>query len=301
MIDAKRAIHKWVYAIAGLLAFVSVFLPWWSLHAAGGTIITNRGVQSLASFDLGVGPTGVSVTVQLAGQSVPFIDPTGLLSGVSLLIAITLFPVSASIVLAFVNAVYCPVRDRKGDRLLIAPLWIIIALVWWFFYFLSLNRALGGSLQPTGTTNVVLGNYTLGTVAWGWSSGLWLATISVVLFLAASAISGWGTITQVSPTSRTVGFHSVGLLIIGGVNALFGVTVIFLAAIFGGFTVSLLVLVPTVLLFGMASLARGETPALPPSALNIGSMRSMEGMTCRICGASVPAGATKCLSCGTSL
>ncbi len=263
MINTKRALYKWIYVMAGLLALISVFLPWWSLHAAGGTVMTNQGVESLASFDLGIGPTGVRVSVELAGQAVPIVDPTGLLAAVSFLIAIAVFPVSVSIVLGFINGIYCPIRNRKGDRLLIAPLWIVIALVWWFFYFLSVNRALGGALQPTGATNIVLGKYTLGTVTWGWASGLWLATISIILFLAASVMSDWATRPQVAPTRRTVGFHSVGLLIIGSLNAVASVGLIFLASIFGGFTVSLIALVPVVLLFGMAFLARRETPALP--------------------------------------
>jgi hypothetical protein len=266
MKDPKRALHAVLYVIAALLALISVFLPWWSLHAVGGNVITNQGVKPLASFDLGVGPTGVSVAVQLAGQSVPIADPTGLLSVVSLLIAITVFPVSTSIVLAFVNGIYCPIRNRKGDRLLIAPLWIVIALIWWFFYFLALNSAFGGALQPTGSTNIVLGKYTLGSVTWGWAAGLWVATVSIVLFFAASAISDWATIQQAARTRKTLGFHSIGLLVIAIFNVLADVPLILLASIFGGFTISLLVLVPVVFLFGMVFLARRETPALPRQA-----------------------------------
>lgn len=257
--NPKRALHKWTYVIAGLLALISLFLPWWNLHAIGGNVITNQGVKPLSSFDLGVGPTGVSVAVQLAGQSVPIVDPTGLLSIVSLLITIIVLPVSASIVIAFVNGIYCPIRNRKGDRLLIAPLWIVIALIWWFFYFLALNSAFGGALQPTGSTNIVLGKYTLGEVTWGWASGLWVATISIVLFFAAAAISNWANAQQTARTRSTFGFHSFGLLIIAIFNALAGVPLILLASIFGGFAISLLVFVPVVLLFGMAFLARRET------------------------------------------
>lgn len=262
--NPKGALPKWIYFIAGLVAIASIFLPWWSLHATGGSVITNQGVKPLASFDLGVGPTGVNVAVQLTGQSVLIADPTGLLSVVSVLIAIIVFPVSASIVLAFVNGVYCPIRNRKGERLLIAPLWIVIALIWWFFYFLALNSAFGGALQPTGTTNIVLGKYTLGTVTWG--SGLWVATVSIVFFFAASAISNWATVPQSARTIRTLGFHSVGLFVIAILNALAGFLLILLATIFGGFTTSLLVLVPVTLLFGMAFLARRETPAFPLQA-----------------------------------
>lgn len=257
----KGALPKWIYFIAGLIAIASVFLPWWSLHATGGNVITNQGVKPLASFDLGVGPTGVNVAVQLTGQSVPIADPTGLLSVVSLLIAIIVIPVSASLVLAFVNGIYCPIRNRKGDRLLIAPLWIVIALIWWFSYFLALNSAFGGALQPTGTTNIVLGKYMLGTVTWGWGSGLWVATIAIVIFFVASAISDWATLPQAARTMRTLGFHSVGLFVIAIFNALANVVLILLASIFGGSTTSLLVLVPVILLFGMAFLARRETPA----------------------------------------
>lgn len=264
--NPKSALPKWINIIAALIALVSVFLPWWSLHATGGNVITNQGVKPLASFDLGVGPTGINVAVQLTGQSVPIADPTGLLSVVSLLIAIIVFPVSASIALAFVNGVYCPIRNRRGERLLIAPLWIVIALIWWFFYFLALNSAFGGALQPTGTTNIVLGKYTLGTVTWGWGSGLWVATISIVFFFAASAISNWATVPQAARTVRTLGFHSVGLFVIAIFNALVGVILILLATIFGGFTASLLVWVPVILLFGMAFLARRETSAFPPQA-----------------------------------
>lgn len=264
--DPKRALHKWIYVIAALLGLLSLFLPWWNLHATGGTIITNQGVKPLASFDLGVGPVGVNVMVQLAGQSVPIADPTGLLSVVSLLIAIAVFPVSASIVLALVNGIYCPIRNRKGDRLLIAPLWIVIALIWWFFYFFALNSAFGGALQPTGTTNIVLGKYTLGTVTWGWAAGLWLATISIILFLAASAISNWAAVPQTTQTKRNFGFHSVGLFVIASVNALVAVALILLATIFGDFALSLFVSLPVLILFGMAFLARRETPTLSQQA-----------------------------------
>lgn len=256
--NPKGALPKWIYFIAGLIAIVSVFLPWWNLHATGGSVITNQGVKPLASFDLGVGPTGVNVAVQLTGQAVPIADPTGVLSVVSLLIAIIVFPVSASIVLAFVNGVYCPIRNRKGERLLIAPVWIVIALIWWFTYFLALNSAFGGGLQPTGTTNIVLGKYTLGTVTWGWGSGLWVATISIVFFFAASAISNWATIPQAARTIRTLGFHSVGLFVIAILNALADVLLILLATIFGGFTTSLLVLVPSSCFSGWHFLLEGK-------------------------------------------
>src|SRR5712664_1374702 len=65
------SLHKWVYLVAGLLAIVSIFLPWWSLHAEGGSVVTNRGIESVASFDFGLGPTGASISVQLTGRSVP--------------------------------------------------------------------------------------------------------------------------------------------------------------------------------------------------------------------------------------
>ncbi len=258
----RGGFHKWVYAFAGLLAIVSIFLPWWSLHGAGGTVTTSQGTRSLASFDFGIGPTGARIAVQFGGQSIPVVDPTGLLSAVSLIIALALFPVSASLVSAFVNGVYCPIRNRRGQRLLVAPLWVVIALFWWFFYFFSLDSVLGGGLQPTGTSNITLGKYTLATVTWGWGWGLWLAVISAILFVIAFGISRWSAGPSQVPVERRMGFHSIGLLFLGVLNLLVGFGLLFVAAILGSFGLAFFALVPAVLLFGMAFLARREVPAV---------------------------------------
>jgi hypothetical protein len=257
----RGSLHKWLYLVGGLLAVVSIFLPWWSLHADGGSIATNQGSVSLASFDFGIGPTGANIQVQLTGRSVPIVDPTGLLAVISIIIAFALFPVSTSLVLAFVNGVYCPLRNRIGQRLLVAPLWILIALFWWFFYFFSIDNALGGNLQPTGAANVALGKYRLGTVTWGWGLGLWLAIVSVVLFVAAFGFSSLLTGRRRSSVGKRMGFHSIGLLILGSLNLVFAFGLLLLASIFGSFGPGAFLMVPPVLLFGMAFLARTEVSA----------------------------------------
>jgi hypothetical protein len=267
------SLYKWVYLVAGLLAIVSIFLPWWSLHADGGTVVTNRGTESLASFDFGLGPTGASIAVHLTGGSVPIVDPTGLLSVISFIIALALFPISASLVLAFINGAYCPLKDRKGQRLLVAPLWIIIALFWWFFYFFSIDSALGGSLQPTGTANVALGKYTLGTVTWGWGWGLWLAMVSTILFVAAFVLSSLSARRSQDSVEKRLGFHSIGLLVLGSLNLVFSVGVLLLASIFRNFGLTPFLLVPPILLFGMAFLARREVQAVSSHMLQVPASR----------------------------
>jgi hypothetical protein len=155
----------------------SLFLPWWSLHSS----IVN-GQDALFSFT--IGPLGIAINTIVG-------DPRALLAPlevVYIIVTILFIPISSSLGLAAFNGVYCIIRKRSGVRILVAPLWGIIAILWWLIYFLvvySFFNALGLQIQPTGSASITWGSYQLAGAAWGWDTGLWIGIAGTMILFAA--------------------------------------------------------------------------------------------------------------------
>jgi hypothetical protein len=235
----------------------SLFLPWWSLNSN----IVN-GQDALFSFT--ISPLGVGINTIVG-------DPRALLAPlevVYIIVTILFIPISSSLGLAAFNGIYCAIRKRSGVRILVAPLWGTIAILWWLIYFLfvySFFNALGLNIQPTGSASITWGSYQLAGATWGWDTGLWLGISGTVMLFAAvpASIQGLRVARQtILGGQMRVSLHTIGLLILGASNL---VVMIVLLIIFSGLAVAWLVSLPMALLFLMAYFAR--RPADGPKAL----------------------------------
>lgn len=234
--------------LGSVLVVVSLLVPWWSLHSS----IVN-GQQAL--FDFTIGPLGIGIGTIVG-------DPRTLLAGLQafyVLVTVALLPVSVSLGLGAFNGVYCALRGRRGVRVLIAPLWVIIGLVWWAFYFLvvySLFSDLGLNIPATGSADVTWQGYQLIGATWGWDVGLWLGIAGAVVLFAGAALSFRGARAAVPTregTKLAFGFHGIGLLLLALLNL--GAMALLLASLRDN-GIAWLVLVPVILLFAMAFFAR---------------------------------------------
>lgn len=238
-----------VTLLAGsVLVVASILLPWWSLHSS----IVN-GQQAL--FDFTIGPLGINVNTIVG-------DPRALLAGLQAfyaIVTIALLPVSVSLALGAFHGVYCALRGRRGVRVLIAPLWSVIGLFWWAFYFLvvySFFSALGLNIPATGSADLTWQGYQLAWATWGWDLGLWLGIAgTAVLFLGAGFAlrAAKGAARAPEGARLAFGFHSIGLVLLALLNfAVMGLLLVSLKEP----TIAWLLLVPVGLLFAMAAFAR---------------------------------------------
>ena len=135
-----------------------------------------------------------------------------------------------------------------------------------------------GSFNVTGAASASNTVLALGIV--GVIMGLIMVVGGFMLYSKPTSAKMWGVIVLV-------------LSIISWVTALGGFFIGFLLGLIGG--ILALTFKPTI--------APGATPppmmssSIPMSSAPMGSM----GMTCKNCGASIPAGATRCPSCGAGL
>lgn len=140
--------------------------------------------------------------------------------------------------------------------------------------------------------------------------------------------SGAANATGVGTTVGILGIAGIILgiiMIVGGVmmysnpssHTMWGVIVLILSLVsfatssFGGFVIGFLLgLIGGILgLVFKPSMAPGMMPGQPMGSMPMGSMSSMGtaapmgqmGTTCKNCGASIPAGASRCPSCGASV
>ncbi len=240
--------ENWLLLAGSTLVVVSLMVPWWSLHSS---IVNGR--QAL--FDFAIGPLGMSIDTIVG-------DPRTLLAGLQVfyvLVTIALLPVSVSLGLAAFHGVYCPLRSRRGVRVLIAPLWGVIGLSWWAFYFLlvfSFFSDLGLNIPPTGSADVTWQSYQLVGATWGWDVGLWLGIAGTAVLFVGAALSFRGAKAAVPTPEGTrlaFGFHGTGLLLLGLLNL--GALALLLASLRDNGT-AWLILAPTFLLFAMALFAR---------------------------------------------
>src|SRR5216683_4016480 len=135
----------------------------------------------------------------------------------------------------------------------------------------TLLYALGALALIFGILGVVLGIGFLGGKGWAWTLGIVVGILNIVVSIAETAIGS---------SSNIIGI-------------IFPIIIIYylmrphVKAFFGK---------------GPAMAAGMQPPPMMSSSMPMGSapMGSM-GMTCKNCGASIPAGATRCPSCGANL
>ena len=240
--------ENWLLLAGSALVVVSLMVPWWSLHSS----IVN-GQQAL--FDFAISPLGMSIETAVG-------DPRTLLAGLQafyVLVTVALLPVSVSLGLAVFHGVYCPLRGRRGVRVLIAPLWSVIGLFWWAFYFFLVYyffADLGLNIPPTGSADVTWQSYQLVGATWGWDLGLWLGIAGTVVLFAGAALSLRGAkVAAPMPegTKLALGFHGIGLILLALLNL--GAMALLLASLRNN-GIAWLLLVPVLLLFAMAFFAR---------------------------------------------
>jgi hypothetical protein len=134
-----------------------------------------------------------------------------------------------------------------------------------------------GSFNVTGAASASSTVLALGVV--GVIMGIIMVVGGFMLYSKPTSAKMWGVVVLV-------------LSIISWVTALGGFFIGFLLGLIGG--ILALTFKPT--------MAPGAPPPMMSSSMPMGSapMGSM-GMTCKNCGASIPAGATRCPSCGAPL
>src|SRR6267378_5578290 len=142
---------------------------------------------------------------------------------------------------------------------------------------LAFVGSLIGSLNVTGTG--AASNTALGLGIAGVIMGIIMVVGGFMMYSKPTSAKMWGVIVLI-------------LSIISWVTALGGFFIGFLLGLIGG--ILALTFKPT--------MAPGAMP--PPmmsSSMPMGSPMGSMGMTCKNCGASIPAGATRCPSCGATL
>ncbi len=252
-------------------------------------------------------------------------DPRTLLAGlqtVYVIVTTALLPVSVSLGLGAFNGVYCAVRGRRGVRVLIAPLWAVIGLFWWAFYFLAVYSffgALGLNIPATGSADLSWQGYQLAGATWGWDVGLWLGIAGTAVLFAGAAFALRGAKAGAAlpeGTRLAFGFHGIGLILLALFNL--GAMALLLASLQQN-AIAWLLLVPVLLLFAMALFARRPratrasrkplVPPLPkilkpsltlpkvpglripergPPAVQAGATPAAEGLACPQCGQPFP-------------
>ena len=135
----------------------------------------------------------------------------------------------------------------------------------------SILYALGGLSLILGILAIVLAIGFLGGKGWAWTLGIVVGVISIIVSIAETAI----------------GFSTNIIGIIFQIIIIYYLMRPHVKAFFGK---------------GPAMPAGMQPPPMMSSSMPMGSapMGSM-GMTCKNCGASIPAGATRCPSCGANL
>ena len=135
----------------------------------------------------------------------------------------------------------------------------------------TLLYALGALALIFGILGLVLGIGFLGGKGWAWTLGIVVGVLNIVVSIAETAI----------------GFSSNIIGIIFPIIIIYYLMRPHVKAFFGK---------------GPAMAAGMQPPPMMSSSMPMGSapMGSM-GMTCKNCGASIPAGATRCPSCGANL
>ncbi len=135
----------------------------------------------------------------------------------------------------------------------------------------ALYSALGGLALIFGILSLVLGIGFLGGKRWAWTLGIVVGVLNIITSIAESAIGMYGDI----------------------VGIIFPIIIIYylmrphVKAFFGK---------------GPAMAAGMQPPPMMSSSMPMGSAPTGSmGMTCKNCGASIPAGAKRCPSCGANL
>ena len=240
-----------ILLVGSIGALASIFLPWWSLNANAV-----NGQADLFSFE--IGPSGFGIKSGIC--DIPIM--LGPMEDLNIIVGIAMLPISISLFFGFFNGVYCLARKRHTIRVFVGPLWDVIGLFWWFFYWFalySLFKSAGLDIPPTGSYDISWAGYQLVGVSWGWSTGLYLALVSIVLMFVASFLIVYSSkkaeLIQGAPSSevkKVLGFHSIGLILIAVLNLLAALLAMYVSN-FGS-----LIFIPTILLFVMAFLARSE-------------------------------------------
>lgn len=258
-----HTIAKVLLVIGSIGVMVSIFLPWWSLKAGA---VNNE----IHLFNFHIGPSGFGLETDVVGDVTKFLGP---LEELNIIVGIAMLPISVSLFFGFFNGVYCVARKRHSIRVFVAPFWGVIGLFWWFFYYFalySLFKSAGLDIPPTGSYNISWAGYHLVGVSWGWDTGLYTAVASIgLMFVSGFLIIRSSKKTEPAPgapspeTKKVIGFHSVGLILIAIINLLAALLAMSFINIGG------LLFIPTILLFGMAFLARSErvklTVVSPPA------------------------------------
>jgi zinc-ribbon domain len=132
----------------------------------------------------------------------------------------------------------------------------------------TLYSAFGGLALVFGILSLILGVGFLGGKGWAWTLGIVIGVLSIIRSLAEAAIGFYGDI----------------------VGIIFPIIIIYylmrphVKAFFGK---------------GPAMAGGMQPPPMMSSSMPMGS--GSMGMTCKNCGASIPAGATRCPSCGANV
>lgn len=135
----------------------------------------------------------------------------------------------------------------------------------------SILYALGALSLILGILAIVLAIGFLGGKGWAWTLGIVVGVISIIVSIAETAI----------------GFSTNIIGIIFQIIIIYYLTRPHVKAYFGK---------------GPAMAAGMQPPPMMSSSMPMGSSpASSMGMTCKNCGATIPAGATRCPSCGANL
>jgi hypothetical protein len=130
----------------------------------------------------------------------------------------------------------------------------------------TLRSALGAFALIVGILSLVLGIGFLGGKGWAWTLGIVVGVLNIISSLVQTALGSYSSI----------------------IGIIFPIIIIYylmrphVKAFFGK---------------GPATSGGIQPPPMMSSSMPMGSM----GMTCKNCGASIPAGATRCPSCGAAL
>ncbi len=213
-----------IWWIGVILIITSIFLPWWSFEAA----VEGEDIDEQASIEMGVRPWDGPYLETPVGDLQQLADPY--VTAVSVAI---ILPLLLPLIFGGLYGIYAAARRRVSKKLMVAPFWIVVALITWFSYYYTnsyLLSEIGLDIPATGSETLELEGYTLASASWGWGLGFYLAIAAVILLLASSMMMRKYKLPSNNSlkTKKKFSAHSGLLILFGIIYLLFGITIFWL-------------------------------------------------------------------------
>ncbi len=258
--SSKENKTKWnisyvLWWIGILLVIGSIFLPWWALQAD----VEGADVDGSPIFEIGVKPfRGPYLNTPVVGlQDIASIYVTAISQAIML-------PLLIPLIFTSLYGIYSGIRRRVSKKMLVAPFWLIVAIITWFSYYhatSSLLSQIGLDIPATGSETLSLGDYTLASASWGWGFGFYFSIFAAALLFTSSYLMRKYKLPSGSSLKikREFSIHSFLLVVFAFGYIFLGILIIVFTRLLPiPSTGAIFPLVSGVVIFGMARCASKE-------------------------------------------